>query len=38
MAIRTSMSDYRQESWLTNIPLYAISKLNDVALDLAKTE
>jgi len=23
-AIRTSLSDYRQESWMTNIPLYAI--------------
>lgn len=26
-AIRTSMSDYRQQSWLTNIPLYCISNL-----------
>jgi hypothetical protein len=24
ISIRTSMSDYRQESWLVNIPLYAI--------------
>jgi predicted AAA+ superfamily ATPase len=24
LAIRTSLSDYRQESWMTNIPLYAI--------------
>lgn len=24
MAVRTSMSDYRKEDWLTNIPLYAI--------------
>ena len=23
-AIRTSLSDYRQESWLTNVPLYAV--------------
>ena len=23
-AIRTSMSDYREETWLTNVPLYAI--------------
>ena len=29
-AIRTSMSDYRKESWLTNIPLYAISKLPEI--------
>ncbi len=27
MAIRTSMADFRKESWLTNIPLYSISKL-----------
>lgn len=26
-AIRTSMSDYRKEEWMTNIPLYAISTL-----------
>ncbi|HYF82154.1 MAG TPA: ATP-binding protein [Clostridia bacterium] len=27
LAFRSSMSDYRQESWLTNIPLYAINVL-----------
>ena len=26
-AIRTSMSDYREEEWLTNVPLYAINVL-----------
>ena len=26
-AIRTSMSDYREQSWLTNLPLYSISNL-----------
>lgn len=26
-AIRTSMSDYRKEDWLTNLPLYAITEL-----------
>ena len=26
-AIRASMSDYRKESWLTNLPLYAISQI-----------
>jgi predicted AAA+ superfamily ATPase len=26
-AIRTSMSDYRQEEWLSNVPLYAINVL-----------
>ncbi len=27
IAIRTSMSDFREESWLINIPLYAILSL-----------
>lgn len=27
LAIRTSMSDYREQEWMTNIPLYAISNL-----------
>jgi len=26
MAIRTSMSDFRKESWLTNLPLYAFNR------------
>jgi uncharacterized protein len=26
-AIRSSMSDFRKEDWLTNLPLYAISEL-----------
>lgn len=26
MSIRTSMSDYRKDEWLTNLPLYAISE------------
>jgi predicted AAA+ superfamily ATPase len=30
LAIRTSMSDFRNDDWLTNIPLYAISKLTDI--------
>ena len=29
-AIRTSMSDFRKEDWLTNLPLYAISELVDL--------
>lgn len=29
--IRTSMSDYRQEEWLTNIPLYLIAELESLA-------
>lgn len=28
-AIRTSMSDYREEDWLTNIPLYSILAIAD---------
>ena len=29
-AIRTSMSDYRHEDWLTNVPLYAINVLPNI--------
>ena len=29
-AIRTSMSDYREEDWLTNIPLYGIHTLSNL--------
>jgi len=29
-AIRTSMSDYRHEEWLTNVPLYAINILPNI--------
>lgn len=28
-AIRTSLSDYREEEWLVNLPLYAISELKN---------
>lgn len=28
--IRTSMSDYRKEDWLTNLPLYAINELTEL--------
>ncbi len=30
-AIRTSMSDYREESWLCNLPLYAIQVLPELS-------
>ncbi len=30
VAIRSSMSDYREESWLVNIPLYAISQIENI--------
>lgn len=29
IAVRTSMSDYKKESWLLNLPLYAIENLTD---------
>lgn len=28
-AVRASMSDYREEEWMVNYPLYAISTLED---------
>ena len=30
LSIRCSMSDYRNEGWLINLPLYAMSRLFDV--------
>lgn len=30
ISIRTSMSDYRKQDWLTNLPLYAIDRLGEV--------
>lgn len=32
-AVRTSLSGYREESWLTNVPLYAVSCLNGLSFD-----
>jgi len=29
ISVRLSMSDYRKETWLTNIPLYAVSQIVD---------
>lgn len=31
-AVRTSLSDFRKENWLMNIPLYAISLLDEIEL------
>ncbi|MCD4665550.1 MAG: hypothetical protein K8R68_09785 [Bacteroidales bacterium] len=28
LSVRSSMSDYRQQDWLTNVPLYALSQIN----------
>ena len=30
-AVRTSMADYREQEWMTNLPLYCISCLFDIA-------
>ena len=30
ISIRTSMSDFRRQDWLTNLPLYALSELENV--------
>jgi predicted AAA+ superfamily ATPase len=30
IAVRTSMSDYRKEDWLVNVPLYAIGELMEI--------
>jgi predicted AAA+ superfamily ATPase len=30
ISVRTSMSDFRKQDWLTNLPLYAISELKNV--------
>jgi len=30
IALRTSLSDFRKEDWLTNIPLYAISQITEI--------
>ena len=32
IAVRTSMSDFRKEEWMTNLPLYAISKITELNL------
>lgn len=37
-AIRTSMSNFRRESWLTNIPLYSIALLDDLLETWGKTQ
>jgi predicted AAA+ superfamily ATPase len=35
-AIRTSLSDYKEESWMTNLPLYAINSLTAVSCTVYK--
>lgn len=30
VSVRTSMSDFRRQDWLTNLPLYAISELKNI--------
>jgi len=33
ISVRTSMSDFRKQDWLINLPLYAVDKLSDVIGD-----
>jgi predicted AAA+ superfamily ATPase len=35
LVIRTSMADFREQEWLTNLPLYAISELKSIVQHLA---
>lgn len=37
VAVRSSMSNYRQEEWLTNVPLYAINIVTDVVKKVSGT-
>jgi hypothetical protein len=30
VSIRTSMSDFRKQDWLTNLPLYAVNEINQL--------
>lgn len=30
VSVRTSMSDFREQGWLTNLPLYALNELNSI--------
>jgi len=32
-AVRTSMSNYRKDDWLTNIPLYMIDRISDIVVE-----
>jgi hypothetical protein len=32
-SLRFSLADYKQEDWLTNIPLYAVGELRGVLLN-----
>ena len=34
VSVRTSMSDFRKESWLVNIPLYAIGNINNIIAEV----
>lgn len=37
ISIRTSMSDYRKEEWLVNIPLYCIGNINNIIWKIKKS-
>ena len=38
VSIRTSMSDYKKEEWLVNLPLYAIDQIKAMTDDQHKEE
>ena len=33
VSIRTSMSDFRKQDWLTNLPLYAVNEINQLIIE-----
>jgi len=33
-SIRVSMADYREQDWMTNLPLYAVSELEALLRDI----
>ncbi|MGN1158194.1 MAG: ATP-binding protein [Agathobacter sp.] len=38
IAVRTSMTDYREQDWMVNIPLYAMGELDNILSEYLKTE
>jgi predicted AAA+ superfamily ATPase len=38
ISVRTSMSDFRRQDWLINLPLYAVSELGNVLTEAGSEE
>lgn len=38
IAVRTSMTDYREQDWMINVPLYAMEELDNILSGYLKTE